>query len=175
MARFSARVGVGGGIIKHKMCVLIFSTTFVWNISHSRMNSVKYHQCMPVFMDKSCYCHVLRKLEFSQQIFEKFSNIKFHENPSIRIWVPRGRTYFTYIHTHSYIHKHIIHTYTHTYTHTYIYTNIHPYKHTYIHTYTHIHTHTHTHTHTLESLNPIARFQTKPNVWLQAWLQLILK
>jgi hypothetical protein len=33
------------------------------------------------------------KLEFSLQIFEKFSNIKFHENPSIgsRV-VPCGRT-----------------------------------------------------------------------------------
>jgi hypothetical protein len=33
------------------------------------------------------------KLEFSQQTFEKYSNIRFHENPSsgIRI-VPRGWT-----------------------------------------------------------------------------------
>jgi len=36
------------------------------------------------------------KLEFSQQIFEKFSNIKFHENPPIRSRVvPRGRTDMT--------------------------------------------------------------------------------
>jgi hypothetical protein len=27
-------------------------------------------------------CPILMKLEFSRQIFEKFSNIKFHENPS---------------------------------------------------------------------------------------------
>jgi hypothetical protein len=27
-------------------------------------------------------CHTLRKLELSQQIFKKFSNIKFHEDPS---------------------------------------------------------------------------------------------
>jgi hypothetical protein len=26
---------------------------------------------------------MLTKLEFSQQVFEKYSNIKFHENPSI--------------------------------------------------------------------------------------------
>jgi len=33
------------------------------------------------------------KLEFSRQIFEKYSNIKFHENPSIgsRV-VPFGQT-----------------------------------------------------------------------------------
>jgi hypothetical protein len=27
-------------------------------------------------------CQVLTKLEFSQKIFEKYSNIKFHENPT---------------------------------------------------------------------------------------------
>jgi len=27
-------------------------------------------------------CQILMKLEFSQQIFEKYSNIKFQENPS---------------------------------------------------------------------------------------------
>jgi hypothetical protein len=34
------------------------------------------------------------KLEFSPQIFEKFSNIKFHENPTSgsQATVPRGRT-----------------------------------------------------------------------------------
>jgi len=33
------------------------------------------------------------KLEFPQQIFEKYSKIKFHENPSIRSRViPCGRT-----------------------------------------------------------------------------------
>ena len=28
-------------------------------------------------------CHILMKLEFFRQFFEKYSNIKFHENPSI--------------------------------------------------------------------------------------------
>jgi hypothetical protein len=33
------------------------------------------------------------KLEFSEQIFEKYSNIKFHENPSRRSRVvPGGQT-----------------------------------------------------------------------------------
>ena len=36
---------------EHKMCVLIFSTTFVWNISHSKENSAKYyHKCTLFFM-----------------------------------------------------------------------------------------------------------------------------
>jgi hypothetical protein len=36
---------------------------------------------------------ILVKLEFSRQIFEKYSNIKFHENPSCgsRV-IPCGRT-----------------------------------------------------------------------------------
>jgi site-specific DNA-cytosine methylase len=29
-------------------------------------------------------CQILKKLEFSQQTFEKYSNIKFHENPTSR-------------------------------------------------------------------------------------------
>jgi hypothetical protein len=36
--------GGGGGIIDNKMCVLIFCTTFVWNISHSKKNWVRYVQ-----------------------------------------------------------------------------------------------------------------------------------
>ena len=38
---------------------------------------------MLVFMCSTRYsCPIFIKLEFSQQIFEKYSNIKFHENPS---------------------------------------------------------------------------------------------
>jgi len=39
-------------------------------------------------------CNILIKFEYSIQFFEKYSNIKFHENPSSgsRV-VPRVRTY----------------------------------------------------------------------------------
>jgi hypothetical protein len=37
---------------------------------------------MLVFMKSIRFsCHILMKLEFSRQIFEKYSNIKFHEIP----------------------------------------------------------------------------------------------
>ena len=36
--------GGGGGIIEHKMCVLIFPTTFVWNIYHPTKNSARYYK-----------------------------------------------------------------------------------------------------------------------------------
>ena len=58
---------------ENKMCVLIFCTTFVWNVSHSKKNSVRYyHKITQVFTQSTCYsCPILMKLEFSQQIFEK--------------------------------------------------------------------------------------------------------
>jgi len=31
-------------VIDYKMCVYIFSTTFVWNISHSNKSSARYDQ-----------------------------------------------------------------------------------------------------------------------------------
>jgi hypothetical protein len=60
------------------MCVLFFSTTFVLNISHSKTNSARYylsvHRPLLVIL-----CQILMTLELSRQIFEKSSNIKFHE------------------------------------------------------------------------------------------------
>jgi hypothetical protein len=38
-------------VIEHRMCVLIFSTTFVWNISHSKKKSATYyHKCKHIFI-----------------------------------------------------------------------------------------------------------------------------
>ena len=38
-------------VTQHKMCVLIFSATFIWNVSHSKKNSERYcHKCENVFM-----------------------------------------------------------------------------------------------------------------------------
>ena len=75
--------------IEHKMCVLIFSTTRVSNISRSKKNWGRYDQkCVLVFMwSTPCSPQILMKLEISRQIFEKVPNIKFHENPSSGSWV----------------------------------------------------------------------------------------
>jgi len=61
------------------MPVVIFSTTFVGKISHSK-NCARYDQkCTMVFMQTTCYsCQILMKLEFPWHIFKKYSNIKFH-------------------------------------------------------------------------------------------------
>ena len=62
-------------VTKHKMCALIFSTSFVWNISHSKENSASYF-------------HKWNKPVFFRRFFEKFLNIKFHSNP------PMGADFF---------------------------------------------------------------------------------
>jgi hypothetical protein len=73
-----------GEKIEQKTRVLILHTTFAWNISHSTTNSARYYyKCIYGFMHNTRYsCHILMQLQFSQQIFEKYSNIKFHKNPS---------------------------------------------------------------------------------------------
>jgi hypothetical protein len=73
--------------------VLIFSTIFFWNISHSKKKWARYTKCIFVFMWITLYSFpTLMKLEFSQQTLEITSNTIFHENPfSRRRVVPCGR------------------------------------------------------------------------------------
>jgi len=59
-----------------------FSTTFAWNISHPQTNCVRNDHNILVFTWITRYFQILMKLEFSQQILKKYSNIKVHENPS---------------------------------------------------------------------------------------------
>ena len=74
---------------------MISSTTYVSNISHSRKNWERCDKKMSSALHvNTCYlCLIWMKLEYSWQIFEKYSNIKFHENLSSGSWVvPRGQT-----------------------------------------------------------------------------------
>jgi len=80
--------------IVHKMCVLIFSTSF-WNIYDCMKNWAKCDQTfMLVFTWSIHYSfQILMKLEFLNRFSKKKnSNINFHENPSIRGWIiPYGQ------------------------------------------------------------------------------------
>jgi len=60
--------------IRNTKYVLIFSTTFVRNISHSKNNWARYDQkLIKVIIESTSYsCLVLMKLEFSRLIFEKY-------------------------------------------------------------------------------------------------------
>jgi len=79
--------------IGHKKRVLIFSTNFVRNISHSTNNSARYYQKRKHILSRNRYsCQILTKSDFFRQISEKI-NIQFHENPSSGSQVvPLGRT-----------------------------------------------------------------------------------
>jgi len=82
-------------VIEHKMYVLILSTTFDRNISHSKKKWGRDEKkCTLVFMQSTRYStQILTKLEFSGQIFDKYSNRRFHANPSSGSRdVPFGRT-----------------------------------------------------------------------------------
>jgi hypothetical protein len=47
---------VGKKVIQHETCILIFSTAFLWNISHSEKNSARYyHKFTWVFMQSTLY------------------------------------------------------------------------------------------------------------------------
>jgi hypothetical protein len=70
-------------VTERKIRVLILSTSFVWNISYPKKNWARCHKCVNVFMWSTRYSHqILVKLEFSQQIFKKFSKVKFNVNMS---------------------------------------------------------------------------------------------
>ena len=67
IARFSKKK-----IIEHKMCVLIFSTTFVWNISHSKKNSARYDtKCILVLMQSKRSCSTVNETSIFWADFRK--------------------------------------------------------------------------------------------------------
>ena len=72
-----------------------FLYKFVWNIYHFKKNWARNDRKYTlVFMWSTRYsCQILMKREFSRQIFEKWANNKFHENPfSGNPVVARGQT-----------------------------------------------------------------------------------
>jgi hypothetical protein len=76
---------INGPILGKKLFVInyvpIFSTHFVWNISHSKKNSATYwHKCTHVFTYSTHCCQSLIKLEFSRP---KLLEYHIPWNPSI--------------------------------------------------------------------------------------------
>jgi hypothetical protein len=76
------------------MCFDFFYKFFSNTLLIPRRNERGMIKCTHVFIWSIRYsCQILIKLEFSLQIFEQYSNIKFHENTSSGSRVfPRGRT-----------------------------------------------------------------------------------
>ena len=62
---------------EYKMCVLILSTTVVWNISHSKKNWARYDQkrIWVVIQSTGHSCQILTKLEFPREIFRKYAKL----------------------------------------------------------------------------------------------------
>jgi hypothetical protein len=63
----------GKKVTAQEVCVLIFSTTCVWNVSHFTKNLARYYyKCTYVFPYSTRYfSKIVTKLEFSQHIFRK--------------------------------------------------------------------------------------------------------
>ena len=80
-------------IIEYKTCVLIFTATYVWNISHLRKNSARsYHKCTYVGLHvKYRYSgQILIELEFSRRIFKNsyqisWNSVQWEPNFPIRL------------------------------------------------------------------------------------------
>jgi hypothetical protein len=75
-------------------CLQLLSEIF---LIQRRIQRDMIKKCILVSLQSIHYsCQVLMKTDFSRQIFEKCSNIKFHENPPSGSSVPCGRTDTTY-------------------------------------------------------------------------------
>jgi hypothetical protein len=64
--------GGGGGVIEHKICVLILSTTFVWNIPHFMKNSERYyHKSICLHVKYLLFLSVCHKTRTLLTVFQK--------------------------------------------------------------------------------------------------------
>ena len=64
-------------VTEREMNVLNF---LAWNISHSKKQWARYDQKCVFVLNLKNLVSFLMKIEFSRQIFEKYTNIRFHEN-----------------------------------------------------------------------------------------------
>jgi hypothetical protein len=67
----------------NKKCFLIFYTYLGWKLSPYKNSAKCYHNCIKVFTYSTRYAYQISiKLPFYGNTFDKYSNIKFHCNPS---------------------------------------------------------------------------------------------
>ena len=86
-AIFHKRHNFRENVSELKMIVLIFSTSFIWNISHCKESSARsYHKSTYVFLKNALYCfHDLMKLYF----LDRFSiNIRMSISNKSGKWKP---------------------------------------------------------------------------------------
>ena len=81
-------------VTEYKMCIFIFSTSFIWKISHSKNNSARcYYKCENVVMlSTSYFLEILTKLEISRYSFEKLIHQILSKSSSTSPVVPCERT-----------------------------------------------------------------------------------
>jgi hypothetical protein len=69
-------------VIGHNVC---FDFLYTFALKHfffsEELKQISY-MCIGLNENTRYSCHILMKVEFSRQLFEKSSNIKLHENPS---------------------------------------------------------------------------------------------
>jgi hypothetical protein len=69
----------GGGELLNTKCVLIFSTAFAWNNSHSKKNWARYyHKRTHLHVKYPSFFSNFNKIWASSTDFDKYWNIKFH-------------------------------------------------------------------------------------------------
>ena len=85
-SRYHKRAWFSETNTEYEIGVLIFSTTLIWNISHSKKNWARYDQKYLLVLKWSTrnFRQILMKGELPRKIFDKFPNIKFHENLTSR-------------------------------------------------------------------------------------------
>ena len=73
-------------VTEYKMSVLIYSTNFVWTISHSKNNSVRYHNCTCLHIRHPLFLSYFHETWIFSTDFKKYAITKFHEHPSSESW-----------------------------------------------------------------------------------------
>ena len=86
----------GGEVGEHKTCDLSSSTTFVWNISHSKNFQRDIEVRMSSCKVPAILVRFFTELRFVLRGFKEYSDTKSHENPSIGSrFVPCGQADMT--------------------------------------------------------------------------------